>query len=293
MNLVGSVYEIAESFMKESEYVFMNEDKIQSVAEEMIKVGKPSFPVSPVENDFKAVLLELVAASVNYCYWYGKDNIRPNGASSTMMYELLQNAFFDYEDNYQKQTSSTGHTFAFENCITRYIELLAIRRFPLLEERERHLRQLVKLGESFTEGICNEHTTIEPHMINLVSTFSGFASDTFLKRASLFFIQLFRRFGWFESDLHTLHVPADYQVPKMLNHFGCLIYDDDLDDAILNNSLIPKHSQGECEIRAATILTIKKLCKITKWNVAEVDGYFFTKRHDSSDPFHLTITTDY
>jgi len=293
MNLVNSVYEISKKFMKNAELVFMNDDKIQEISTVMIKQGKSIFLLPDVENDYKGVLLELVAASVNYCYWYGKFDIRPEGASSTMMYELLQNAFFDYEDNYKKQTASDEYTFAFEGCINRYIELLAIRRFPLVEERGRHLRQLVELGENFVEGICNEHTEIEPHMINLISIFPGFASDMFLKRASLFFIQLFRRFGWFESDLHNLHVPADYQIPKMLHHFGCLIYEEELDDAIDFNQLIPKHSQAECEIRAATVLTIKKLCELTGWNVAEVDGYFFTKRHESEDPFHLTITTDY
>jgi hypothetical protein len=130
-------------------------------------------------------------------------------------------------------------------------------------------------------------------MQKMVSLFPGFASDMFLKRASLFFIQLFRRFGWFAEDLNNLHVPADYQVPKMLNHYGCIIYAEDLTDAIENNTIIEKHSQAECEIRAATVLAIKKLCDLTGWNVAEVDGYFFTRRHDATNPFHLTITTDY
>jgi hypothetical protein len=79
----------------------------------------------------------------------------------------------------------------------------------------------------------------------------------------------------------------------MLNHFGCIIYEDDLSYAIDTNQLIPKHSQAECEIRAATVLTIKMLCEITGWNVAEVDAFFFTRRHDAQNPFHLTITTDY
>lgn len=285
MDLVESVYEISESFMRNPTHVEMDEEQIQVVANDMIGYGKPSSFVFPLTgSNYKMVLLELVASSINYCYWYGKHDIRPTGSSCTTMYEILQNAFFDYEER---------DPIVFETCITRFIRLLTTRRFPLIEERERHLRQLLRNGEAFAELINKGHYEVSPWLAELVANFSGFASDIFLKRASLFFIQLFRRFGWFERDLHNLHVPADYQIPKMLNYFGCLIYEDNLYDAIETNTLLPKHSQPECEIRAATVLIIKKICEITGWNVAEVDGFFFTKRHDAENPFHLTITTDY
>ena len=284
LELIESVYEISESFMKNPVHVEMDEEQIQVVGNDMIDQGKSSFPLPDVESDYKGVLLELVAASVNYCYWYGKHDIRPNGSSSTTMYEALQNAFFDYEER---------DPIVFETCITRFIKLLSTRRFPLIEERERHLRQLLMNGEAFAYLVNKSPYEVSPWLDELIVQFPGFASDIFLKRASLFFIQLFRRFGWFESDLHNLHVPADYQIPKMLNYFGCLIYQEDLYDAIKTNQIIPKHSQPECEIRAATVLIIKKLCEMSGWNVAEVDGFFFTKRHEADRPFHLCITTDY
>lgn len=288
MNLIDSVYEISESFMKDPKYVFMNNGIIESVADDMLEHGKMKFYLPDIENEYKGVLLELIASSINYCYWYGKHNIRPNGSSSTMMYELLQNAFFDYKRR---------DFDLLRISIDRFVKLLSTRRFPLIEERERHLHQILIYGEDFIELLImkykNGDNKIDYWMNELVETFPGFASDIFLKRASLFFIQLFRRFGWFEKDLHNLHVPADYQIPKMLYSFGCLIYHELLYSKIRSHELIPKGSLVECEIRAATVLTIKKLCDITGWNVAEVDGYFFTKRHDTPLPFHLTITTDY
>lgn len=283
MNLVESVYELSKSFMKDSELIFINKEKIEHVANGMKVAGKPTFPMPEVENALTGTVMELVAASINYCYWYGKHNVRPNNSSSTTMYETLLEAFRDYPE---KQS--------FEQSIETLIVLLSLKRFPLLEERMSHLRQLIPMGESFCSVVKDSQIReIEPHMEKMLSLFPGFASDMFLKRASLFFIQLFRRFGWFDEDLHNLHVPADYQIPKMLNHYGCLIYDDDLFDAIENNQMLDKHSQPECEIRAATVLAIKMLCDLTSWNVAEVDGYFFTRRHDATNPFHLTITTDY
>jgi len=290
MNLVENVYEIAESFMKNSSEVKMNQEKIEEMANGMLSTGSIDFPIPHVEDVFKAVLLELIAASINYCYWYGKSSVRPNGAGSTFMYEHLSNAFFDYVGE---------NTELFNACITRFINLLIINRFPLIEERIWHLNQLRRAGESFAKNIVaeaeNDIDNINDVMIVLISVFPGFASDMFLKRASLFFIQLNRRFGWYKDAVRKLHVPADYQVPKMLEYFGCITYSKSLKQTIESNKLIAKNSIEECEIRAATIMTVKKLCDITGWGVPEVDGYFFLRRNEFklTGPFHLTITTDY
>lgn len=286
MDLVKNVYEISESFMKDSNHVKINYEKIEEITTDMTETTPPKFPISEVKNVFKGVLLELVAASVNYCYWYGKSDIRPNGANSTFMYENLLNAFFDYE----KEDSGV-----FSFALARFVGLLTINRFPLLEERIKHVGQLRMMGEKYCNMIIDEHEKhdLNRYMNELIVLFSGFGSDIFLKRASLFFIQLYRRFGWFEDQLNNLHVPADYQIPKMLEHYGCIEYTPYLKDIIKHSHLIAKNSLEECEIRAATIMTTKKICDITKWNVAQVDGYFFLKRREVTNPFHLCITTDY
>lgn len=282
MNLSEYVYEISESFLSDADFVQLNEQQIEYLAEEMKETGAPKFPIPEVDDPFKGAVLELVAASINYCYWYGKSTIRPLGANSTKMYDLLLMAFEDY--NYSN----------FKECIRVFQVLLSQQRFPLLEERIKHLDELITFdGPNYIAGFINEidKADVQDQMTKLISIFPGFASDIFLKRASLFFIQLHRRFGWF--DLSGLHVPADYQVPKMLNHFGCTSYDYSLSAAIENADLLPKGSLPECEIRAATVMTIKRLCELTGWNVADVDGYFFLRRKESTEPFHLTITTDY
>jgi len=284
MKLVEDVFEIAESFMKDSKYVKLNESRIKEMSDTMLTAGKPTFPIPDVKDPFKGIVLEMVAASVNYCYWYGRPDIRPCGASSTRMYELLMNCFFDFE-----------YTDHFKECLNRFGRALSINRFPLLQERINHLKELEFSAMDMCFNIEYRHSTgnITEFFTDLVEYIPGFGSDIFLKRASLFFIQLFRRFGWFANDLNLLHVPADYQIPKMLEHYNCIQYHKSLKQAILDHQLIPKNSLQECEIRAATIMAIKKMCEITKWNVAEVDGFFFTRRHDCTNPFHLTITTDY
>ena len=291
MKLVEDVFEIAESFMKNSKYVELNKHRINAMADTMLTAGKPTFPIPEVKNPFKGIVLELVAASVNYCYWYGRSDIRPGGASSTWMYELLMNCFFDFDVPDYKKLSE---------CLDRFGRAMSIHRFPLLEERIHHLNQLKKYSLDYCIAIENRYyvgiggsADLTYFFTELVEKFPGFASDIFLKRSSLFFIQLFRRFGWLSDELDLLHVPADYQVPKMLEHYSCIHYVSSLKNDIENNQLIPKNSLQECEIRAATIVAIKKLCDLTDWNVAEVDAFFFLRRHDTKNPFHLCITTDY
>lgn len=290
MNFTNTVYEISESFMREPSLVEMNEQQIDDVAEEMKEIGPPSFPMPQVEKAQKGILLEIVAASVNYCYWYGKSTVRPLHANSTKMYDLLLAAFEDYHPSYKSEN--------FKDCLNKFIILLSHNRFPLIEERVKHLEELIKEdAEQFSIGLLDleAHNKLNLNVLmgTMIAMYPGFASDLFLKRLSLFFIQLYRRFGWFSDELKYLHVPADYQVPKMLEHFGCISYEYSLQTAIENGDLIPKGSIAECEIRAATVLTIKRLCELTGWNVAQVDGFFFLQRNSATNPFHLTITTDY
>ncbi|MHA1816183.1 MAG: queuosine salvage family protein, partial [Candidatus Heimdallarchaeaceae archaeon] len=247
--------------------------------------GNVKMPPIEEKDIFKSVLVDIVANSINYCYWYGRSDVRPGNSSSTSMYENLSNAFFDYDQSFQR-------------CLDAFINLITINRFPLLEQRIKHLQELPKKAEDFAilvvESDKHNEETFDFLFDELISLFPGYASDMFLKRASLFFIQLYRRFGWYSDILRKVHIPADYQVPKLFEYFGCIEYSDCLTEKILKNIHIPKWSEEECEIRSATVLTARELlCNLTDWNVADVDSWFFMRRNGVTRPFHLTITTDY
>jgi len=287
MNLVESVFEIAESFMANCKDVVIDNWQTQLLAARMKEEGPTKFPPKESNDIYKTCLLELIGNSINYCYWYGRHDIRPNGASSTTMFEVLDLSFEQYRE------SGFPSIFTFAMCIEEFIAALSYYRFPMLEERANHLRELIKVGESFVKDIIENHTDedFERHLKFLVCAFPGYGSDMFLKRASLFFLQLYRNFGWFKNAIHKLPVPADYQVPKMLAHYGCISYSQELQEKISKSSLIQKHSREECEIRAATILACKRICDLTEWNISDVDGWLWLKKRNI--PFHLCITTDY
>jgi len=281
MNFSKNIFEIAERFMKDPSYVDINYEEIFYLHNDILLDKRECKYQNLFEDEFKNALIELIGCSINYCYFYGKSDIRPCESGSTKMGELLNESFLHYPN------------FPFDMCMNEFKEKLIVNRFPLLEERLKHLDELSEAENFIKDLISYKDKDVQNLMYRLIVAFPGFSSDIFLKRASLFFIQLYRRFGWFKDSMMNLHVPVDYQVPKMLKYFNAISYSTELTNMIDNDILIPKSSKIECEIRSATILSVKALCELTKMNVSDIDAYFFFKRHSCLDKFHLTVTTDY
>jgi len=294
MEMVTSVFEISREFMKNAKYVDILGENVEALANEMSKTGITPFPPqSTGENERHIVIKELVASSINYCYWYGKSTIRPGGCGSGLMYDLVNEAFTGYDPH--------GYATSAKASIDRLTMKLSLNRFPLLEERIKHLTEVAIIGEGLVSHIHHGYINnqLKPendgytYLRTLIENFPGFASDIFLKRASLFFLQLYRRLGWYKDMMLYLPIPADYQVPKMLRHFDCIRYLDPLKTMVNNQNLIPKNDLMECEIRAATIVVCSELQSKTGWNASEIDSWLWLRRKECNDPFHLTITTDY
>jgi hypothetical protein len=185
MNLSESVYEISKTIMEDSTYVFIDYEQIERIADIMKQEPAPSFPVPQVNDVHKGVLLELVAASINYCYWYGKSTVRPHHSGSTKMYNLLMEAFNDHKFGYTD--------YSLEDALIKFSILLAQNRFPLIEERTKHLDEILQKGTNdYIISLVNlkDETSVQEHMLALISMYPGFASDIFLKRASLFLVGL-------------------------------------------------------------------------------------------------------
>jgi len=284
MNLIESVYDISEKFMNDPKYVFIDYSELNKIAEIMKGEDPPIFP-KPIGDEFKICLMELIGNSINYCYWYGSSSIRPNDACSTKMYDIVYASFKKYKEKHS--------SFSIENCLNDVARYISLERFPLIEQRIKHLFELKGNAEKFAKLVCDTKIELEFLLTTMVQVFPGYASDIFLKRAFLFFCQMNRIFGWFEDYMKTIPVPADYQVPKMLKYHKILFYSLELQKMIDDEILIPTGSRIECEIRSATIIACRKLVELTGWTTPQVDAYFWLRRKEDTSPFHLTITTDY
>jgi hypothetical protein len=173
---------------------------------------------------------------------------------------------------------------------------MALNRYTLLEDRVRHLREAASAVSSdsrFTLFVMrNKNSDAGVVLREVVERFPGFASDLFLKRAVLFVIQLHRTLGYF-NGMSALPIPADYQVPKMLRSFGCIRYMGDLTRKVDSSVLIPRHSRDEISIRAGSVVACRLLAEKTGWAPHEIDSFLWLQRKTCTEPFHLTVTTDY
>lgn len=284
--LISEVRTMSLDFTGEGMPVSVKEDGIRKLADIMISSGKMPFDVESTANFNQAssILIDLIASAINYCFWYGRYDFFPTKTGrSYSMYDIVIDAVRDHFQGY------VDH-----EVVNAIINKLTFDRYPLLEERIKHIVEIsIGTQEFVMFVIMNKNNDARIVLHELVRRYPGFASDIFLKRAFLFVIQLNRKLGYFEDTINEIPVPADYQVPKMLEHFGCLEYTKDLKSKINSHTMIPKSSIDEVSIRSGTILACDQLSELTGWTKAEVDAWLWLRRRECNKPFHLTITTDY
>ena len=310
MSMIEKTWDIVEQFTTSPLYVTINKDAIIPIAKNVKEFGseaKSFFTGKPKwfkeilwdqpyhDETYTLIAYELLLDSVNYNYWYGRSEIRPNGASSYEMSKLLDDSF-----GMGFCLSSTGASYACVLASNCFKNGLATNRYPNLENRVRHIKEVEKLFSRdnnfiplLMDKINIEEEDAEFTIEYLAKECPGYASDMFLKRAFLFIIEMNRRMGWFKKDIHKIPIPADYHIPKMLHALGGLRYKDSLKRKILNHELIISGSMEECEIRASSIKLCQSIAEEAGTTMADVDTYLFANRKTCSDPFHLTITTDY
>jgi hypothetical protein len=281
--LIEGVRVMSSDFIGNDMPVNIDYDAVGRLASVMESEGKMSWTGVEDINGMshaQAVLTELFASAINYCFWYGKYDFKPAG--STSMYDVVVDAV------HTKFEGLVGPDF-----VNAIIDRLIFDRYPLIEERIRHILEAAMGTQDFIMFVLmNRGNDARIVLHELVRRYPGFASDMFLKRAFLFIYQLHRKLDFFKN-VNKLPVPADYQVPKMLEHYGCLKYKVILLNKIQAHTMIPKYSLEECSIRGGTVIVCDKLADLTGWSKSEIDGWLWLRRKECNKPFHLTITTDY
>ncbi len=307
MDLIKNVFDISEEFIKKRAYVFIQKDKIEEVAESIKKdlknyknhwLGYPECIKNGKERhkEYELVAYELIANSINYCYWYCKYDIRPNNSSSTLMYQLLDESFEEARPVFTGSSSSVCY-----DAVSIFIKKISLYRFPNLENRVKHLKEIrdsikrdgIDVINTIAYKANKSELSVEELIEIIVANYSGYAGDMFLKRVFLFVMMLYRRVGWFKDEIYKIPIPADYQIPKMLNYLGCIEYLSPLREKIKKQELILPGSIIECEIRATSIIACRELAEKAECTSCNIDNYLWLKRKECKEPFHLTITTDY
>ena len=286
--------------------VSIDDIKIQEVSQNMIAPPTSAWRLSseiethlskcPAGMRIKIITVyELLASSINYCYWYGWSSLRPSGSGSSYVYKMLDDSIVYVMSN-TSHVELVGISRIITKIVTNFKKRLQRSRITMLRERLNHISELEPNICKFVDDLYEHYASYDFNIDNLFDkvfdNFPGFAEDLFLKRLTLLIMQLNRRLSWFNNAMSELIVPADYQIPKILRNMGCLHYSTSLSDKIHYGELIPKYSCDEIRIRAATILACRKIAQLSNLTCEQVDSVLWLSRKIAS-PHHLTVTTDY
>jgi hypothetical protein len=195
---------------------------------------------------------------------------------------------------------------------------------PMLDERVKILNDVGEVLCDFYDG--HFHTLVEEsdHMIfsdnldgiaqRLVLDFKSFDDGVnyngkwvaFNKRAQLAPAMLYGKFEnqnpFHVSDIESLTVFADYNLPKVLRDREVLVYGDRLSSIVDNRQFIDHGSVEELEIRASTIHACDEIIKkVNEYrggnpiNALHLDYKLFNEGRNIKDgkPHHLTRTIAY
>lgn len=284
------LWETASSVLASARYVTITQPYPQEGIIEDIKKFYHSIWSSPawprgVRNEAELIMYFLIRDSVNFCFWYGRSSVRPNESSSGKLADILSEQF---------QITKRGETF-YESIIYPFGQKLKKQRFPLVNERLVCLEELV-----CTDGILNAAHSPDSILERMITSCPWYTSDVFLKRASLFIGEIFKSRSWIQYTSNSwsvgiwdFPVPADYHLPNVLRGLGLITYTPELAHAVDTEQLIPKGSEMEAEIRAATVTVCRTLSQESHIPPPILDEYLFGRRKEFKTPFHLTITTDY
>jgi hypothetical protein len=299
MGIIDGVYSLAQRFVESADFVEIREEYIDPVSASLKgmrkapKEGPPNIRGRDLEPH-EVILWELTACSVDFCYWYGRSNVRPGNAGSGRMLQLLGEAW--------ENAGEFGM-----GLVETFVGLMNRSRFPLITHRRSSLNELLiassggrgsrlntLVGEIIRSTECEDCPVDMEHLMDyLIFVLPGFGQDQFLKRASLFFNRLHERMGWFKNGIGRLPIPADYQVPKVLRHLGVLRYDEYLSDLVDYDELLLPGSGQEIEIRAASIIAAHRLAERAGVCTSVVDDFLWLSRNEADGKFHLCVTTDY
>jgi hypothetical protein len=164
------------------------------------------------------------------------------------------------------------------NCTAEQLAhiLRGENHIPLLSNRLQHLNEIGQVLLDHFDGEF-KHVVVQANgsaikLLELILTyFPNFRDEAvykgrnvqILKRAQILPADIYGAFkgqglGAF-YDIDKLTAFADYKVPQVLEHLGILKYSDELNHLLANRIEIPRNSELEIELRAATVWGCERL----------------------------------
>jgi len=241
------------------------------------------------EEAYKIIhVYNAINASLQYCFFIGNAQLRFDDIDSFWVMSMLDDVFKQYE------VVSVEDIYKTKESI---INMLMVSNITLLRSRVQTVEEVFeKLDfDGYANAYADVNTSIE-QLKKLVC----FKQDIFFKKG-LFAVMITARMlpelkelhPVYKVALHQLPVPADYQIPKMLRHYGLIEFSDELASLVDNSVSLQENFEMELNIRAATVLACEMLAQNNACSVDDVDAYLFMKRKECDALHHLCVTRSY
>lgn len=268
------------------------------------------------DKDYQLIFLE---DCVNFCFWAEKDKEKwqveyPKGNIVTGGWFGLEACFMRAIENKVPILSAKYLADSKLEDIKKFFISSNGMEIPLINERYVNLRKagrvllqkyngefLNLLEETSFNAIKIVKTVVaEFDSFNDISTYDG-KEITFFKRAQLVAADVnfvYKKYAKTNiKNIDVLCAFADYKLPQILRQFGVIVYSKELAEKIDNYVLIPKGSNLEIEVRAATIWAVELIRQtIPQHTSSEIDHALWLLTQDKSKfdkPYHRTYTIYY
>ncbi|MCK5538183.1 MAG: hypothetical protein KAI79_15255 [Bacteroidales bacterium] len=280
-------------------HVTLNEEKIAAFKLENVE-GNSSFfnpppylqqllKASEKEVAYKIIhIFNAINASLQYCFFTANTSTRFDGIDSQWIIKMIDGVFEEV------RVTSVTDVYRTKDLV---LERLIGSNITLLKSRVETIEEVfAKLN--FYE--YSEYYMDVAQSIQMLSKLVCFKEDIFFKKG-LFAVMMTGRmlpelkaaYTNYAKELSILPVPADYQIPKMLRHYGLIEFSDVLGEMVDSSVLLQENSEMELNIRAATAQACRLISEVNGVSVDEVDAYLFMKRKESGLRHHLCVTVSY
>lgn len=335
---VFSLYETDQSgilsstriVLEEGEHVWINQERLERLVVAWVQQEENGAALyTPTWYDKyhfhdgtgRTVNWLLLLDALNFCFWAEKGQPRwqieykgelLNGywAEAAALTRAVEEGMPLWDATYLSNISSDDIAHIFRG-------VPASPSIPLLEQRLANAREVGRvLTERYEGQFSHAVERVEGDAVKLAlllaTHFSSFNDVAlyrkhevrFLKRAQICVADLHGSFGGKEwgalHNLDQLTAFADYKLPQVLRHSGVLEYERTLAGRIDNQELLPRGSEEEIEIRAATIWACELLRRTMAEHdriltAAEIDQRLWLLGQESTHmhPYHRTRTIFY
>ena len=295
--VLETIDKAAQTFM--FGYVTLNEEAIlqfkpKNMEDSVRFFAPPPYLKSLLETSDKEVACKIIHifnainASLQYCFFTANADIRFDGIDSQWVIGMLDEVFEELG------VSSVTDVYRTKD---RILQRLMDSNITLLRSRVETIEELFLKLDFYEYGEC--YNDVE-NSITMLSKLVCFKQDLFFKKG-IFAVMMTGRMipelkvlhPDYAETLAALPVPADYQIPKMLRHYGLIHFSNELAEMIDSSIFLMENSEMELNIRAATVQACEMIAKYNGVSADVVDGWLFAHRKESGVRHHLCMTENY